>query len=91
MALFALGTIKTNIRNSSFVTACFVLGYLNDFLVLRAILLMLRERIFSPRKAAIIVVLLIGNIAIIYLGYGLILALVTFCCLFIDGLLFKFK
>jgi hypothetical protein len=92
VALFVLGALKTNSRNSAFVTGCLVLGYLNDFVLLRSIISLSRgQKTLNVQAIATMVMLVLGNVVVIHFGYGRVLALTTVGAVVVDAAVLKFR
>ena len=84
--------MKTTVRNSFFVTLCLLVGYLNDFVVLRLFLISL---IRGKRPSKLTIILAIALVAtsalLVAFGYGWVIVLVTVCAVLIDGLVLRFQ
>ena len=92
VAIFALGAIKTTIRNSFFVTLCLVVGYLNDFVVLRLfVIALIRGKRPSALTIAAIIAVVAVNAVLISFGYGWVILLTTVGVILIDGLILRFQ
>jgi hypothetical protein len=91
LTIFVLGMIKTNARSSGFATACIVLGYLNDAVLLRSVISLARGQGLGKLATLAIPTIAFGDAVIIYCGYGLVLAMVTAGAVLIDGVVLRFR
>src|ERR1700694_1325496 len=89
--IFVLMALKANVYVSAITTTCMILGYFNDFVVLRTVISIVQRKQFDRGTAAPTFGFLVGDAIVIYLGFGLVLALTTVSCIFIDGVILRFR
>jgi hypothetical protein len=91
LLVLALVAYKSDLRNAAFVTACFVVGYLNIFSALRGVIAVFTHQKIGLGAVSLIALALLGDVILIYAGYGLVLGLATASCLIIDAAVLRFR
>ena len=76
---------------AALAVACFVVGYLNVFSVLRGIIAVFKRQEVGAGRASLIAGVLLADVALVYVGAGWALLLVTVCLLIIDAALLRFR
>lgn len=90
--VFVFGAISTNIINSALSTTALIVGYLDDAVVVGAIIdfAMRRSRISLARILAVFVICVI-NIIIVFFGYWAPLLIAFVCSVVLDMLILGFR
>ena len=70
LLLFALIAYKADLRIAVFATACFVVGYLNIFSVLRAVISIFKRQKVGAARASLIAGVLLADAVLVYAGVG---------------------
>jgi hypothetical protein len=85
--IFALIAWRSNVRIAVLTTGSFVAGYLLEFYLVRALAALVNGRALRAQQLCFAFVGIAGGGVIICSGVGMVLALVFFCCLFLDAVL----
>jgi hypothetical protein len=92
LLLFVLGAYKTSdLCLAALMVACFVVGYLNVFSVLRGVIAVFKRQNVGAARASLIAGVLLADVVLVYAGAGWALVLVTVCLLIIDAALLRFR
>lgn len=92
LLLFALVAYKTSdLWIAALTVACFVVGYLNIFSVLRGVIAVFKRQKVGAARASLIAGVLLADVALVYVGAGWALVLVTVCLLIIDAAVLRFR
>jgi hypothetical protein len=92
LLLFALVAYKTSdLRIAAVAIACFVVGYLNVFSVLRGAIAVFKRQQVGAARVSLIAGALLADVALVYVGAGSALLLVTVCLLIIDAAVLRFR
>lgn len=89
--LFALIAWKRGFSIAGIVILCFLAAYATEFHVFRCVSPLLRRQSPSTSTLALALLGLAADVALIYLGFGIVLCMALGFFLLIDGLVLRFK
>ena len=91
VCLFAAATWMANARIAAAVVASFVAGYLNEFYIVRSVISLARGARVEKTAAVLAMCGVAMSLAIVGVGFGMVLLLATGVYFVVDALILRFR